>query len=594
MDVFGVHEHLIDDYLSFTTASVDVRDARIKQHVDELVDRGDQWPEPWLSLNPVFASGGAIGDLVQEGLLDPECERIFRPKKDVSDRGTRAITLHHHQREAVEAAQTGKSYVLTTGTGSGKSLAYIVPIVDRVLRSKDRVPGVKAIIVYPMNALANSQVGELEKFLQFGYGVGNEPVTFARYTGQEQGEERQEILRNPPDILLTNYVMLELVLTRPEERRRLVQAAQGLQFLVLDELHTYRGRQGADVSMLVRRVRDACQSPDLQCVGTSATMASAGSQSEQRAVVAEVATRIFGSEVTPERVIGETLDRATSGDANDVTTLRSEVRMGGADGSYPELATSPLASWIESTFGLDTEEGSNRLTRKKPVRVREAAARLAASTDRTLDECMRAIRATLLAGSAARPADHQPPLFAFRLHQFLSKGDTVYVSIESEDDRHITSAYQVSVPGEPHKSLMPLAFCRECGQEYLVVARVDERGSIRYRLRRDRDASGGDDANGYLYISTDQPWPADPISDGRYPDSWIVDNDVVERLRRYRPRNVHVTYDGAEDNSGIIATYVPSPFRFCLRCKVSYEQARGNDFAKLATLDAEGRSSAVT
>lgn len=94
-----------------------------------------------------------------------------------------------------------------------------------------------------------------------------EPVTFARYTGQERGEERDRILANPPDILLTNYVMLELVLTRPEERRKLVKAAKGLQFLVLDELlHTYRGRR-ADVAMLVRRVREACSSPDLQCIG---------------------------------------------------------------------------------------------------------------------------------------------------------------------------------------------------------------------------------------------------------------------------------------------------------------------------------------
>ena len=80
---------------------------------------------------------------------------------------------------------------------------------------------------------------------------------------------------------------------------------------MLDELHTYRGRQGADVAMLVRRVRDACQSPDLQCIGTSATMASGGTIADQRAEVAEVASRIFGAEVTPERVIGETLDRAT-------------------------------------------------------------------------------------------------------------------------------------------------------------------------------------------------------------------------------------------------------------------------------------------
>lgn len=77
---------------------------------------------------------------------------------------------------------------------------------------------------------------------------------------------REAILRNPPDILLTNYVMLELMLTRPEERRKLVDAATGLEFLVLDELHTYRGRQGADVAMLVRRVREACQSPDIASV----------------------------------------------------------------------------------------------------------------------------------------------------------------------------------------------------------------------------------------------------------------------------------------------------------------------------------------
>ncbi|MEO9330063.1 DEAD/DEAH box helicase [Gordonia aurantiaca] len=594
MDVFAVHEQLVDDYKAFTTASVDVREPRLKQYVDDLTARGDQWPQPWLSLNPLFASGGSIDELVAEGLLHEECERIFRPKANEQDRGDRPITLHRHQREAVEAAKTGRSYVLTTGTGSGKSLAYIIPIVDRVLRLKDITPGVKAIIVYPMNALANSQVEELKKFLRFGYPEGAEPVTFARYTGQEQGEERERILRNPPDILLTNYVMLELLLTRPEERRRLVQAARGLEFLVLDELHTYRGRQGADVAMLVRRVRHACQSPDLQCVGTSATMATSGSIIEQRRVVAQVASQLFGSEVSPERVIGETLTRATSGDETDVAALTGEVREGGVGGPYEQIAGSSLATWIESVFGLSHEQESGRLVRQRPTRVRDAAARLAELTGCTRDECEQAIRSTLLAGSQARHGSTGRPLFAFRLHQFLSKGDTIYVSIEPESQRYITSTYQVAVPGEPHKSLMPLAFCRECGQEYLVVARTDERGTIRYRPRRDRDASGGDDANGYLYISEDQPWPNDPIAEGRFPDSWLSDGQVIERLRRYQPRIVRVGVDGGESPGGLRMAYVPSPFRFCLRCKVSYEQNRGTDFAKLATLDAEGRSSAVS
>jgi ATP-dependent helicase YprA (DUF1998 family) len=396
VDIFRVHQELIDDYKSFTTSAVVPRDPRIKQYVDDELAEGKQWPEPWLSLNPTFASGGSIDELVANDLLRPECAKIFRPKADLSDPGDRPITLHRHQREAIETARSRKSYVLTTGTGSGKSLAYIIPIVDRVLRQQPRQPGVKAIIVYPMNALANSQVGELEKFLRFGYGEGNEPVTFARYTGQEQGERREAILRNPPDILLTNYVMLELMLTRPEERRKLVDAAKGLEFLVLDELHTYRGRQGADVAMLVRRVRDACQSPAMQCVGTSATMASAGTDADQRRVVGEVATGLFGAEVTADRVIGETLDHATTGDPDDTTELSREVQAGGAAGDYEVLADSSLASWIETTFGLAIEQDSGRVIRQLPARVRDSAARLADHTGRTVDQCARAIRHTLL------------------------------------------------------------------------------------------------------------------------------------------------------------------------------------------------------
>ena len=134
---------------------------------------------------------------------------------------------------------------------------------------------------------------------------GKPPVTFARYTGQESDEEKQAIIGAPPDILLTNYVMLELILTRPRDRA-LLESALGLKFLVLDELHTYRGRQGADVAMLVRRVRDRLATGPLQCVGTSATLAGTGSSETQRAEVAAVATKLFGSQVKPQCVVGET------------------------------------------------------------------------------------------------------------------------------------------------------------------------------------------------------------------------------------------------------------------------------------------------
>lgn len=213
--------------------------------------------------------------------------------------------------------------MLTTGTGSGKSLAYIIPIVDHVLR-RGPGKGVQAIVVYPMNALANSQSGELEKFLQRGYPDGRGPVTFARYTGQESDEVRQRIIADPPDILLTNYVMLELILTRAAEKP-LVRGAQDLGFLVFDELHTYRGRQGADVAFLIRRAREMFSAGNLRCVGTSATIAGSGSYEEQRREISQIATQLFGDTVAPESVIGETLKRATPEQSVDDPIFQAEL-----------------------------------------------------------------------------------------------------------------------------------------------------------------------------------------------------------------------------------------------------------------------------
>ena len=617
MDIFEIRDEVIEDYKSFTTSFVEPRDERIKVHVDQLIDDGGQWPDPWISLNPFFASGGSITDAVTDGVLHPECARIFRVKADEADPGSRELTLHRHQRDAIDVARSGHSYVLTTGTGSGKSLSYIVPIVDRVLREKAANPNapksVKAIVVYPMNALANSQLGELKKFLTFGYGAGNEPVTYARYTGQESDEQRQEILANPPDILLTNYVMLEYLLTRPQERTKLIRAAQGLQFLVLDELHTYRGRQGSDVAMLVRRVREACNADDLQCVGTSATMSSGGTLADQRAVVAQVASRLFGADITPDRVIGETLKRATLPEpGNDTAALTARLQQPPPE-SFETLQADPLASWVESNFGLRWDDTEQLEVRQRPQRIPPAAELLAEATGCDASVADTAIRATLAAGSKARHPVTDRPLFAFRLHQFLSKGDNVYVSLDDPAQRYITSRYQVAVPGDAGKALYPLAFCRECGQEYLVAAREEAGGQWVFRPRMDRDGTDGADA-GYVYVSEDLPWPTtldQVLADHRLPDSWLVTDDtgeskVIDSRRDRVPVPMMVMSDGTQvsgkgtgkaietTDPGVRAAFVPSPFAFCLRCQVSYESLRGSEFSRLASLSSEGRSSAVT
>ncbi|MBN1174074.1 MAG: protein kinase [Micromonosporaceae bacterium] len=605
MNVFGIHQQLIKDYRAFTEGGTIIRDDRIKGFVETDLDAKSQWPDPWLSLNPFFASGGTVLELVAEQVLHPECAHIFQ--KDKTEGGTacdgRPLTLHRHQREAIAKAQAGVSYVLTTGTGSGKSLSYIVPIVDRALRDRQQQPTapkrVRAIIVYPMNALANSQLKELDKYLRDGYGPGREPVTYARYTGQESDARRKEIRDNPPDILLTNYVMLELMLTRPDDRRSLIRMAKGLDFLVFDELHTYRGRQGADVAMLIRRVREACEAEHLQCIGTSATISSEGSAADQCEVVARVATTLFGVEVKSDDVIGETLIRATAPAPDQVPAER--LRALDAPRAYDDLVNDPLARWIETRFGLATDE-SGRLIRQKPAKIEEAAVELAASSGLTSADCVEAIRRTLKSGSEARHPVTDRPLFAFRLHQFLSKGDTVYVTCEDEETRHLTRDYQLIQPGSGGKILLPLAFCRECGQEYLTVWRTEKDHSVVYGPRRDTSASGGRDGAGYLYVSSDRPWPAtteQAIEDRRLPESWLeLDHSGQEVVRdSFRPRlPVAVSVDpyGVEGQGDLTATFIPSPFLFCLHCGVSYEQVRGRDFAKLATLDQEGRSSATS
>ncbi|MFF2718282.1 protein kinase [Streptomyces sp. NPDC058011] len=611
MDVFGVHAKLIEDYRSFTEAGTVIRDERVKDFIKKDLDAKSQWPNPWLSLNPFFAAAGTVAELAAQQVLHDECARIFQAGK--SEGSTvcdgRPLTLHRHQRAAIDAAAAGVSYVLTTGTGSGKSLAYMVPIVNQVLKERqaagpDAPKRVRAIIVYPMNALANSQLKELEKYLRHGYGEGAEPVTFARYTGQEDDEVRRKIRKNPPDILLTNYVMLELMLTRPEDRGSLVAMAEGLRFLVFDELHTYRGRQGADVALLIRRVRDACRAEDVQCIGTSATMSTEGSLEQQKAAVADMASKLFGTGVGPEHVIGETLVRAT-GEAPATVTAERLART--APSAYADLVTDPLARWIETYFGLAADEATGLLVRQKPRRIEDAATELHRLSGVAEEDCAAALRDTLEAGSQAYHPVTERPLFAFRLHQFLSKGDTVYVTLESKADRHVTRDYQRVRPGTDGHALMPLAFCRECGQDYLTVWRTEKDGEIRYEPRRDAVATGGRAGDGYLYIDTDRfpgspPWPPtseEAIADRRLPESWLEIDDrgqeVVKKSYRDRlPRAVTVDPYGNEGRGELHAAFIPAPFLFCPQCSISYEQTRGKDFAKLATLDQEGRSSATS
>ena len=605
MNVFDLRFNVINDYASYISSFITIRDSTIRAKVDEELQNGLLWPDPLLQLNPSFEPGTPIDELIASGILDHRCRTIFSLPKPGAEPG--ALRLHAHQSDAIRAAAAAECYVVTTGTGSGKSLAYIIPIVNYVLQAGSG-SGIRAIVVYPMNALANSQLLELGKFLDR---EGGPAVTFKRYTGQESDEERKEIVANPPDILLTNYVMLELLLTRPFEKD-IIRAARGnLQFLVLDELHTYRGRQGADVALLVRRVRELADNPGLQCVGTSATMAGGSTFAQQQAQIASVASRLFGTTVKADNVIGETLRRVTVepdlADAAFIAALRRRVLDAESPlaEAFDAFCADPLCGWIETTFGLESEPGTGRLRRAAPRSIsgKEGAATLLSSLIGVSEPaCRTAIERALMAGYNVKNAATGFPVFAFRLHQFVGRGDTVYASLDEPERRYITTQKQQFVPGDRSRVLLPMAFCRECGQEYYTVFRQEggRDGAVTFAPRDLNDIQAGDgETCGFLYAGDENPWP-DNSNDAidRLPEDWIEYSGDALRVkpasRKRLPELRFVDGEGKATPSGRRFHFMPAPFAFCLYCGVSYSGRQRSDYGKLSVLSSEGRSTATT
>jgi ATP-dependent helicase YprA (DUF1998 family) len=590
MDVFALRERVVNDYKNYIESFVRIRDKQIDEFVHQQFASGALWPDPILQLNPAYEPGPTLDDLAAQGAILQDTAKFFRR----ADSGP--IRLYKHQHEAIEIARKGEPYVVTTGTGSGKSLTYLIPIYDHILRNNPEKHQVRAIIVYPMNALINSQLKALQDYEESARGS---LVRFERYTGQEKQEKREQILSDPPHILLTNYVMLEYMMLRPVERHLTSKATTHLEFLVLDELHTYRGRQGADVAMLLRRLRERTGNPNLLHIGTSATMATEGRREDRRRAVGAVATKLFGSELKPENVVDETLRPAIQVKApEDGANLRSAVEAD-VPNDLANFCVHPLAAWVENTFGLDVEEG--RLVRRTPIKFEEGVKRLTETAGLPTELCRQKLRAVLDTGNALKNEDGES-VFAFRLHQFLAAGGTVYATLDPSDKRQHSLEGQYYAAGISGEDLLyPLVFCRDCGQEYYIVGyregvngKVTPRTPVFYMEDEDEEILPG-----YIALDEGNLWSDDRVDD--LPDHWW-ETGKTERIKRdykeYVPRKLFVQPDGktkTENDPGATPVWFqPSPFLFCLRCGVAYERREKNDFRKLTRLSHTGRSTATT
>ncbi|MDZ7338049.1 MAG: DEAD/DEAH box helicase [candidate division KSB1 bacterium] len=587
MNIFHLHQAVLNDYRDFVRSFLLIADERARAFVEKVFHQDSAfWPEPLVQVSPAYATGSTVDQLADEGLIARETAQVFR------NREGRPFLLYRHQEEAVRKALRGESLVVTSGTGSGKTLCYFLPIFDTLLRQPSSGRGVVALIVYPMNALVNSQHQALES-LRTSYEQRTRrpfPVTFAKYTGEVSEEQRETMRATPPQILLTNYVMAELLLVRPEDRRFLDPAGGGLRFLVFDELHTYRGRQGADVAMLIRRLKERCAGPGVVHVGTSATMVAhpQATAQERRQAVAQFATRFFGHPFTADDVVEETLQPFTLGGPPSAEELKARLAQTAQRPQDVEaFRRDPLARWLEHEMGLDPlPEGGFR--RRTPASLPETSKRLAEIVGLPPDRCAEHLREVLAWGGELLGED-RPRALAFKLHQFISQGRTLYATLEAPNEREFSLEGQIQAT--KGRLFVPIKFCRQCGQDYYHVLRCGDYFRPHPVGEVNQDVEG---EPSFLMLAPhgcdwcEEDLPEDWRSpDGRLKPTW---KDRV-------PKPLWVCPDGSFSDA-------PRPgaqkmwwqrrgFYLCLACGEYYTE-REREFTKLATLSSEGRSSATT
>ncbi|MBR5734087.1 MAG: hypothetical protein IKX79_00915, partial [Desulfovibrionaceae bacterium] len=295
------------------------------------------------------------------------------------------------------------------------------------------------------------------------------------------------------------------------------------------------------------------------------------------------------------------------GDARFVQKLRDDILAPDDTADLQAFIRRPLAVWIENTLGLE-KNAEGRLVRCKPRPIKGKngiAPALAQLTGLSQDDCFAALQKTLLKGYTLKKPSGKP-VFAFKLHQFLSKGDTVYASIETSEARSITLHGQQYAPdrGDERVTLFPLLFCRECGMEYYSVWKLDGKDTgpcfAPRAVASTETVEGGEE--GFVFLQDEGKWPEDPEEQMRLlPEDWLEEHKGAMRIKKnrrdYIPVRVFVRKDGSftrtETEGSTPAWYMPAPFIFCCDCYVSYD-VRLSDFSKLASLGSEGRSTATT
>lgn len=503
LDALAVGRQVEATYKRYLKTLLSPRDPAMARAFENEVDVSRLLTKgPLLELTPPYERGASIAELVGDGVLHPGLRRINFPEDQ---------PLYVHQESAIKKMLGGRNLVVSTGTGSGKTESFLLPILSSLLgeaANGSLGPGVRALLLYPMNALANDQLKRLRHVLST-----TPEITFGRYTGETKESERdalaefratnrgqdrrpnellsrEEMRRTPPHLLLTNYAMLEYLLLRPADIDLFDGPHAGTwRFLVLDEAHVYDGAQGSEVAMLLRRLRQRVASGKaLQCVATSASL-TGSSPDKAPSEAMKFARDLFDAEFEfiesdPDRqdlvsatrqkrrskptwsLSGEQLLRIGSGNPD----LSELIDVSGADDPAEALHTEKLTTDLQAALAAG------------PVGVRRLESTLWPNDPQSAEK----LGALVALGSRVCDSAGNPVLSA-RYHMFVRATEGAFVSFADDGPRILLGRHEIDP--DSGRAVFEFGTCQRCGAVHLAGDVEHERGRQYFRPTTKTDAS---------------------------------------------------------------------------------------------------------
>lgn len=494
------------EYIGYISTTFHFRNQNLqKKLVEELektVSNG-----PFIEIKDSFKSGKSIEQLIDDGKLSPLFKDLEKNKK-YPQKLPISRPLYLHQEKAIEKIVAGKNVVVSTGTGSGKTNCFVIPVINELLREKEQGTlndGVRAIFIYPMNALANDQIKGLREILmaypdiRFGvYNGGtenNEKDAIKLYETMYANEKypelrkglpneelsREEMKKRPPHILFTNYAMLEHMLFRPGDDT--IFTNSNFKFVVLDEAHVYAGATGIETAFLMGRLKGRINGERKpQFILTSATLGNGSTKSNEQVV--EFAERLAGCEFTTDDIIVAYRDDSQKSVQTYQVPIQLFVDLANEEKFFEDVLKTynlniPYSEEREREILYDIVSASDLYVKMRELGSLLTLYNFAENLGITEHQAVAFI------ALCAKAIKNGKPLVDIRYHYFLKALDGCYLALDYENSLSLVrkDCYTVSYNISP--KMFEIAVCEDCG-EIAIVGKIEKDKLIRSSRSDDR------------------------------------------------------------------------------------------------------------